>query len=64
MIGKTITVLIDNIENGYYFGRSESDSPEVDNEVIVKTDKLLGTGEFHQVLVTSAGDFDLETEVI
>ena len=59
-IGSGIKVIIDQSEYEYYIGRSEADSPEVDNEVIVKSEKLLFPGEFYIVNITQANDYDLE----
>jgi ribosomal protein S12 methylthiotransferase len=58
-INSTIKVIIDRKEGDYWIGRSEGDSPEVDNEVLVSTNKKLNIGEFYQVKVTSADLFDL-----
>jgi len=63
-IGKTFKVLIDKKEAGRYLGRTEFDSVEVDNEVIIHSDKKLLIGEFVQVKITNAFDYDLEGEVI
>lgn len=63
-LGHTYKVLIDRIENGTYIGRTEHDSPEVDNEVIIHTDKHLRLGDFIQVKITEATEFDLEGEII
>lgn len=64
-VGQTFRVLFDRIEGGYYVGRSEFDSPDVDNEVLVKqTDQLhLRLGDFAHVKVTSADHYDLFGEV-
>jgi ribosomal protein S12 methylthiotransferase len=60
-IGKTLKVLIDRKEGGYFIGRTEHDSPEVDNEVLVKADKdtYLRIGDFANIKITSAEDYDL-----
>lgn len=58
-IGKTYKVLVDRKEGGEYFGRTEYDSPEVDNEVIIKTNDYLRIGDFTQVKITDASEFDL-----
>jgi len=63
-VGNTYKVLIDKRESGRYLGRTEFDSVEVDNEVIIKTNKKLPIGEFVNVKVTSAYDYDLEGEVV
>lgn len=59
-IGKILKVLVDRKEGSDYIGRSEFDSPEVDNEVIIKSGKeYLRTGDFVQVEITHASEFDL-----
>lgn len=63
-IGQTYKVLIDKIEGGNYIGRSEFDSPEVDNEVIIHTEKHLRLGDFVQAKIISATEFDLEAELL
>lgn len=62
-IGKTFRVLIDKKEAGRYLGRTEFDSVEVDNEVIIHSTKKLSIGEFVHVKITKAYDYDLEGEV-
>ncbi len=62
-IGKNLTVLIDREENGVYFGRSEFDSPEVDEEILVKSSKKLAIGEFYTVKITGHESFELFGEV-
>jgi len=63
-IGKTFKVLIDKKEAGRYLGRTEFDSVEVDNEVVISADKKLPIGDFVNVKITKAYDYDLEGEVI
>lgn len=63
-IGKVFKVLIDKKEAGRYLGRTEFDSVEVDNEVVVHSTKKLTPGEFVQVKITKAYDYDLEGEVV
>jgi ribosomal protein S12 methylthiotransferase len=64
-IGKTYKVLIDRKEGGNFIGRTEFDSPEVDNEVIIESpDHYLRIGDFVNVKVTSASEFDLTGEVM
>ena len=63
-IGKTFKVLIDKKEAGRYLGRTEFDSVEVDNEVVIHSDKKLQIGSFVQVKITKAYDYDLEGEVV
>ncbi len=63
-IGRILKVLIDKKEAGRYLGRTEFDSVEVDNEVVVHATKKLQIGEFVMVKITKAYDYDLEGEVI
>ena len=63
-IGRTFKVLIDKKEAGRYLGRTEFDSVEVDNEVIIESKKKLTIGEFVKVKITKAYDYDLEGEVV
>jgi ribosomal protein S12 methylthiotransferase len=63
-IGKTFKVLFDKKEGDYFIGRTEFDSPEVDNEVLVKADtNFVRVGDFANVKITSAEDYDLFGEV-
>jgi len=62
-IGKTYKVLIDRKEGGNFYGRTEFDSPDVDNEVILDaTNKYLRIGDFVQAKITAASEFDLMAE--
>jgi len=63
-VGKEFEVLIDKKESGRYLARTEFDSVEVDNEVVIQTDKKLPIGDFVKVRITKAFDYDLEGEVI
>lgn len=63
-IGKTFKVLIDKKEAGRYLGRTEFDSVEVDNEVVVHSKGKLPIGDFVQVKITRAYDYDIEGEII
>ena len=63
-VGKTFKVMIDKKESGRYLGRTEFDSVEVDNEVIVNSPKKLIIGDFVNVKITKAFDFDIEGEVV
>jgi ribosomal protein S12 methylthiotransferase len=64
-VGKTLKVLIDRKEGGTFVGRTEFDSPEVDNEVIIQSpDNYLRIGDFAQVKIKSATEFDLTGEVV
>jgi len=59
-IGSVMKVVIDKKEAGRYLGRTEFDSIEVDNEVIVKSERQLKPGDFVDVRITDAFDYDLE----
>jgi ribosomal protein S12 methylthiotransferase len=63
-IGQVFKVLIDKKEAGRYLGRTEFDSVEVDNEVVIHSTKKLPIGEFVNVRITKAYDYDLEGEVV
>jgi len=63
-VGQTFKVLIDKKEAGRYLGRTEFDSVEVDNEVIVQASEKLQPGNFYNVKITKAYDYDLEGEVV
>lgn len=59
-VGKTYKILLEGKEADYYIGRTEYDSPEIDNEVLIKTDrKKLKTGCFYKVQITRADAFDI-----
>jgi len=58
-IGKSYRVLVDRKEKEYFVGRTQYDSPEVDNEVLIPADNKLSTGEFYRVKITGANEFDL-----
>lgn len=63
-VGKVYKTLIDKKEAGRYLGRTEFDSVEVDNEVVIHSTKKLPVGEFVNVKITRAYDYDLEGEVV
>ncbi|SIQ62624.1 SSU ribosomal protein S12P methylthiotransferase [Pontibacter lucknowensis] len=64
-VGKTYKVLFDRKESGYFVGRTQYDSPEVDNEVLVLADsQYVRLGDFANVKITDASDFDLYGEVV
>jgi ribosomal protein S12 methylthiotransferase len=63
-VGKTFKVLIDKKEAGRYLGRTEFDSVEVDNEVVIHSEKKLTIGQFARVRITKAYDYDLEAELM
>lgn len=63
-IGQTVRVLFDRKEGKYFIGRTESDSPEVDNEVLVLAkNTYVRLGDFAQVRITGAEEFDLYGEL-
>jgi ribosomal protein S12 methylthiotransferase len=64
MVGKIYRVIVDKKESGRYLARTEFDSVEVDNEVIINTTKRLKPGEFVNVRITKAYDYDLEGELV
>jgi ribosomal protein S12 methylthiotransferase len=64
-IGKEFKVVIDRKEGSYFVGRTQFDSPDVDNEVLINAEKdYIRTGDFSTVKITAAEDFDLYAEVI
>ncbi len=63
-VGKVFKTIIDKKEAGRYLGRTEFDSVEVDNEVVIHSSKKLPIGDFVNVKITKAYDYDLEGEVI
>jgi ribosomal protein S12 methylthiotransferase len=65
-IDKTFKVLFDRKEGGYYIGRTEFDSPEVDNEVMVQAnnDTYVRLGDFAQVYINDATEFDLMGTIV
>lgn len=64
-IGKIFKVLIDRKEGNYFVGRTEFDSPDVDNEVLIPAEETyLPIGEFVNAKITDATEFDLYAEVV
>ncbi len=63
-IGQVFKVIVDKKEAGRYLGRTEFDSVEVDNEVIINTNKKLSPGEFVHVRINKAYDYDIEGEIV
>ena len=62
-IGQVYRCMIDRVEGGYFVGRTEFDSPDVDNEVLIDASKYyLRLGEFAELQITEASDFDLYGE--
>ncbi len=62
-IGKSFKTIIDAKEGDNYIGRTEYDSPEVDNEVLIRSEKTLKTGQFYDVKIVSATEFDLNARL-
>ena len=63
-IGKTFKVLIDRKRGNYYVGRTQFDSPDVDNEVLIDSNSnFLRVGEYVNAKITEASDFDLYADV-
>lgn len=64
-VGKTFKTLFDRKEGGYFVGRTEGDSPEVDNEVLVSAKKQFARiGDFAQVRITEATEYDIYGEIV
>jgi ribosomal protein S12 methylthiotransferase len=63
-VGKTFKVIVDKKEAGRYLGRTEFDSVEVDNEVVINTNKRLQPGTFVNVHITKAYDYDIEGDLV
>ncbi|WP_372649690.1 30S ribosomal protein S12 methylthiotransferase RimO [Draconibacterium sp.] len=63
-IGKEFDVIIDRKESDYYVGRTEFDSPEVDGEVYITTDREIKNGTIFKVKITGAEDYDLYGELV
>ena len=63
-IGKTYKVLIDRKKGNYYIGRTQYDSPDVDNEVLIDAkSNFFRVGEFVSAKIYEASDFDLYASV-
>lgn len=58
-VGQTLKVIVDSLEGDYYICRTEYSSPEVDPEVLIPATKELTIGEFYNVTITDATEFDL-----
>ena len=63
-VGKTFKVLFDRAEGDYFIGRTEFDSPEVDNEVLVPKDQYVRIGDFANVKINRAEEFDLYGDLV
>lgn len=63
-VGRSMRVIIDRKESEYYIGRSEYCSPEVDPEVLIKSDEELHIGSFYNVNIIDSNEYDLYGEII
>ncbi len=63
-IGNTYKVLFDRKEGGYFIGRTEFDSPEVDNEVLISAEQYVRVGDFANVKINNAEEFDLYGQLV
>jgi len=63
-VGKVFRVLIDREEGEYFAARTEYDSPEVDNEVLIPKSPKIKQGKFYDVKIISAAEFELYGEII
>jgi ribosomal protein S12 methylthiotransferase len=59
LIGKVMKVMVDSEEEEYFIGRTEFDSPDVDNTVLIKKEQPLAIGTFYPVRITDADNYDL-----
>jgi ribosomal protein S12 methylthiotransferase len=64
MVGKIFKVIIDRREGEYFVGRTEFDSPEIDQEVLIANDYDLEPGNFYNILISSSTEFDLYGEPV
>lgn len=62
-VGQTLKVIVDSEEQDFYVGRTEFDSPDVDNSVLIRKNKALRIGEFYNVKITEAAEYDLYGEI-
>ncbi|MDT8887703.1 30S ribosomal protein S12 methylthiotransferase RimO [Aquirufa regiilacus] len=63
-IGQTFKVMVDRKESGFFVGRTEHDSPEVDNEVLIPAEQFARQGDFVQVKINKAEEFDLYGDIV
>ena len=63
-IGQTYKVMVDRKESGFFVGRTEHDSPEVDNEVLIPAEQFARQGDFVQVKINKAEEFDLYGDIV
>jgi ribosomal protein S12 methylthiotransferase len=64
LVGKVFKVIIDRREGEFFIGRTEYDSPEVDQEVLIPAEYNLKAGDFYKIRITKATDFDLYGEPV
>jgi len=64
LVGKELKIVIDEVQDNYYIGRSERDTPEVDGEIMIsKNNSKLQEGEFYTIQITDADEYDLYGEI-
>lgn len=63
-VGQTFKVMVDRKESGFFVGRTEHDSPEVDNEVLIPAEQYARQGDFVQVKINKAEEFDLYGDIV
>ena len=64
LVGRELKVLIDRLEGGMFYGRTEYDSPEVDNEVAIPFNDAINVGDFVMAKITAADFYDLTAELV
>ena len=64
LFGRTFKVIIDRREGEFFIGRTEYDSPEVDQEVLISAEYDLKPGNFYNIRITKTEDFDLYGEPV
>jgi len=63
-IGKTLKTIIDRREGDYFVGRTEYDTPEVDQETLIHSEHNINIGDFYQIKITQSTEFDLYGEPV
>jgi len=63
-VGQTFKVIIDRKESEFFIGRTEFDSPEIDQEVLIGSEHKLIPGNFYNILITKSTEFDLYGEPV
>jgi ribosomal protein S12 methylthiotransferase len=63
-VGQIFKVMIDRKESGFFIGRTEYDSPEVDNEVLISAEQYCRLGDFVQAKINRAEEFDLYGDLV